>query len=590
MAEAAAELPQGSSRAEQPGAEQMDELTTFSKALQQLCVEHDRLLAAFGVRCERQRLLEEEVARLRLHTQTVSTDIPTGAGDHVGECSRGNDDKQGCEPVTGGGVAMPQFRTGATADSSQLAVEETNTIENQFTMMMGNPSTKSPHSVFGSIGGISTRSQDLSMVSFVQSQHFNLFCAAAIVLNALLLGLGVEYAAQGLPRDPLDLPFWYKSLDMAFTIWFVLELSMRIVCSGRNFLIGEGWSWNWLDLIVVTLDVLEKAVLASLADSGSSLRNITSVRILRTLRITRAIRVIKVVHRFRELRIMVYSILRSASSFCWSMLIIIIIIYIFSIFMVQSVSEYLFREGPDVHNYDKLRDHWGSLTEGHYTLFQVMTGGISWGEVSNPVITIHWSNGLVIAFFVFFTVLVVSNIITGIFVDVAIQGALNDREEAISEELHSKKNTCWRLKAIFEEADTDGSGAITFDEFERHLSDRRVRAHLASLGIEVDKAEGLFRLLDMDDSNSIGLQEFVIGCLRLKGGAKAIDLVTLMYENKRLLGQFRALFDTLKRQLSIGVAHHEAIPPPCDHWIFRSKETTAAMRPAARDEDETATI
>merc|ERR1740121_432645 len=304
---------------------------------------------------------------------------------------------------------------------------------------------------------------------------------------------------------------------------------------------------------------------------------------------------------------MVYSILRSAPSLCWSMLVIIMIIYIFCIFMVQNVSEYLFQEGPDVNNYEKLQDHWGSLTEGHYTLYQVMTGGISWGEVSNPLITIHWSNGVVIAFFVFFTVLVVSNIITGIFVDVAIQGAQNDREEAISEELHSKKNTAWRLKTIFKEADTDCSGAITFEEFERHLSDRRVRAHLASLGLEVDKAEGLFRLLDMDDSGSIGLEEFVIGCMRLKGGAKSIDLVTLMYENKRLLAQFRALIDTLKGHMSIDAAHLEAIPPSSAHWVFRGKETrvndpstkcpegrtvstTAATRLAADDEGTLETI
>merc|ERR1740121_501202 len=301
---------------------------------------------------------------------------------------------------------------------------------------------------------------------------------------------------------------------------------------------------------------------------------------------------------------MVYSILRSAPSLCWSMLVIIMIIYIFCIFMVQNVSEYLFQEGPDVNNYEKLQDHWGSLTEGHYTLYQVMTGGISWGEVSNPLITIHWSNGVVIAFFVFFTVLVVSNIITGIFVDVAIQGAQNDREEAISEELHSKKNTAWRLKAIFDEADTDGSGAITFDEFERHLSDRRVRAHLASLGLEVDKAESLFRLLDVDDSNSIGLQEFVVGCVRLKGGAKSIDLITLMYENKRLLGQFRVLIDALKGQMSIGAAQPEAIPPSSDDWVFRGRvidpstkgpegctvTTTAARCPVADDEDASETI
>jgi len=579
-----------------PDASDLHDLAKFSKVLQELNVEHERLLVSLRLRCERQRLLEEEVARLRLHPQGVSTNVPSGSCNSVNEWSRSEEvdfvgaGKEcvagvGRELVTGAIIGKQNGRTisfvgginhRSTSGASDSPVNQHSncTILDQFSMILGYKHSRVRVITWSNqLDSFKKLDKNMLMHRFVRSQAFDLFCVSAIILNALMLGVGAEYSARRQPLNPFNLPKWYKDMDAAFTVWFVLELLMRIASSGRSFLTGEDWSWNWFDLTVVTLDVLEKAILASFSDFDSSFSNFTAVRILRVLRITRAVRLVKLVRVFRELRMMVYSILKSAPSLCWSMLIIIMIIYVFCLFVVQNVSDYLFNEGPDVLNYEKLRDHWGSLSNGHYTLYQVMTGGISWGEVSNPLISIHWTNGLVIAFFVFFTVIVVSNIITGIFVEVAIQSAQSDREEVISEELHSKKSTCSQLKTIFEDADTDGSGTITIEEFECHLRDRRVRAHLASLGLEVDKAQGLFRLLDMDDSGSIGLEEFVIGCMRLKGGAKSIDLVTLMYENKRLLAQFRALIDTIKGQLPTEAAHLEGIPRQrsSGHWVFREK-------------------
>lgn len=156
-------------------------------------------------------------------------------------------------------------------------------------------------------------------------------------------------------------------------------------------------------------------------------------------------------------------------------------------------------------------------------------------EVGEPLVHINAIYGAVMGFFMFFTIFVVTNIITGIFVDTAIQSAQNDREEVIQEELHATQHHRVQLKRVFEEADLDRSGTLTVDEFEQHLQDSKVKAHFSSLGLHVDEARGLFRLLDMDRSNEIGIEEFLFGCMRLKGTASGIDLATMMYENKRLV-------------------------------------------------------
>merc|ERR1712151_48339 len=84
-----------------------------------------------------------------------------------------------------------------------------------------------------------------------------------------------------------------------------------------------------------------------------------------------------------------------------------------------------------------------------------------------------------------------------------------------------------------EEGDTDGGGEICRREFKALFADQRVRAWLAEMGLDVREAEGLFSLLD-DGDGLISFDEFISGVLRLRGGAKTLDLATLLLENKKI--------------------------------------------------------
>merc|ERR1712203_646993 len=72
---------------------------------------------------------------------------------------------------------------------------------------------------------------------------------------------------------------------------------------------------------------------------------------------------------------------------------------------------------------------------------------------------------------------------------------------------------------------------ITEEEFRKILKVEKVQAYFGALGVEVNHAQGLFRLLDADGTGAVNIEEFVIGCLRLRGEATAVDCATLMYEN-----------------------------------------------------------
>merc|ERR1719321_1048174 len=64
--------------------------------------------------------------------------------------------------------------------------------------------------------------------------------------------------------------------------------------------------------------------------------------------------------------------------------------------------------------------------------------------------------------------------------------------------------------------------------------------YFESVDLDVAEAKGLFKLLDRNGNGVVEAEEFVLGCLRLRGNAKAIDLATLMYENRRAFRRIEA--------------------------------------------------
>merc|ERR1719284_1939562 len=76
-------------------------------------------------------------------------------------------------------------------------------------------------------------------------------------------------------------------------------------------------------------------------------------------------------------------------------------------------------------------------------------------------------------------------------------------------------------------------GILTWEDFEDSLDDPAIQLYFKAVDLDIAEARNLFLLLDSDGSGAVETGEFVTGCLRLKGDAKAIDLATLMYDTRR---------------------------------------------------------
>lgn len=321
---------------------------------------------------------------------------------------------------------------------------------------------------------------------------------------------------------------------LGYTTIFLIEIICRIGAWRLAFFISNHWWWNWLDVFLVLTSLVE--LLMSNIIGTSNIRMVRFIRIARLCKVFRLVRIVRIVH---ALRTLVLSIVSTMKSLVWAILLLLLIIYVFGILFTQATSEHLYDEfgGNDVEftpNAISLNRYWSRLPRSMFTLFKSITGGISWDEIADPLSDLSWVWVGIFTAYICFCFLAVLNVVTGVFCQTAIQTAQQNEDLIVQAQMRNKKMYIERIKRMFDEIDSDGSGFITMKEFEEHLQKGTIEAVFSSLSIDTDDAWTLFQLLDDDKGNSLDADEFVHGCLRLKGNAKSIDVAKLSRDQNRL--------------------------------------------------------
>jgi len=189
-----------------------------------------------------------------------------------------------------------------------------------------------------------------------------------------------------------------------------------------------------------------------------------------------------------------------------------------------------------------------------FTLYMSITGGVDWWEVQRVMLRIGTPYGVLFALYVAIMFFALLNIVTGIFVNDAVEMTQRDRDVILRLENEKRREAIQSLKNIFAELDT-GSGVLTLEDFSASLETPQMAALLSCLGLDVTDTVGLFEALDMDGSDGLDIKEFVKGCMQLRGQAKTVDMVTLMRENKRLMKKVTTSMSRNEAHL-IDVRHH----------------------------------
>jgi hypothetical protein len=186
-------------------------------------------------------------------------------------------------------------------------------------------------------------------------------------------------------------------------------------------------------------------------------------------------------------------------------------------------------------HFDYLRTSWGSIERAIVTLFESITGGRDWGEVYHSLVKIGLVYGIMFLFYIYFMVFLVLNVVIGTVVDVTSGVAARDRDRMVEDEMKALKDYASDIKEFFRQADADSSGQLSWEEFRIHLNDDRVKAYFQTLDLDIRQAHILFKLLDCNDNGEVGIEEFLDGCLRLRGQAKSLDLNLVIYQLESLI-------------------------------------------------------
>lgn len=346
---------------------------------------------------------------------------------------------------------------------------------------------------------------------------------ACIVTNVCIKAVQMDIDTRRAVSHEKPVP-WGQHVDYFFTALFVLELMLRIAADQCWFFSGPHWSWNLFDLGVVACSVIE------ILTNGLS---IGFLRIFRSLRLVRVLKIVRVFRFFRELRLMAVSIASCMVSLFWALVMIFMVVLVFAMFVLEGSKNYLL-EGESQNHREDMATLYGSFPQAVYSLIQTISGGGDWGHFAAPLVEVSWVYGAGFAFFVSFVTLGMMNILIGIFVENAQSYSAIDRDLVIQEEMHHKESYMNQLRELFHEMDEDKSGTITYEEFNACMSHERAKAYLDFLQLNSSEAQGLFMLLDLDEKGEIGVEEFVLGCMRLKGTAKSIDAASMMFQTKRI--------------------------------------------------------
>ena len=173
----------------------------------------------------------------------------------------------------------------------------------------------------------------------VQSERFNNFIIAVILINAVLIGLGTYLS------DPTALRV-IEVIETVCVLIYLVEIVLRFQArESTSAFLRDGW--NIFDIVIVVAALIP-------ASNGIG-------PVLRVLRVFRVLRIVKTVP---ELRLIVTVLLRSVASMKYVALLATILFYVYAVIGVKMF-------GADGH---PMQAYFASIHEACFTLFRILTG------------------------------------------------------------------------------------------------------------------------------------------------------------------------------------------------------------------------
>lgn len=202
-------------------------------------------------------------------------------------------------------------------------------------------------------------------------------------------------------------------------------------------------------------------------------------------------------------------------------------------FVGYLVMDFLEKEGTPDDVRRQIYRYYGTFTYTILTMFEVIFA--NW-----PIpcrLLVDYVDEWFSLYFIIYRCVVgfcVLNVIGAVFVQQTMKVAADDHELFMQQQTRNAEAYARKIKDVFTKLDTSGEGVIFMDEFVEILNTPTMSHFMTKLELESTDLLSLFKLIDVDDTGHVSLEDFMAGCQRLKGPAKSVDLALVLAHTARL--------------------------------------------------------
>lgn len=373
----------------------------------------------------------------------------------------------------------------------------------------------------------------------IQEPTIDKFGGILILLNALFLSVETDYMAR-FWKSSVPKPF--QVVDFIFCVLFSIELLLRLSKRGCGLFRMKGWQWNLFDVFVVLMQIFENGVKVCSKTMMGQLKGGTGIlRIVRVARLFRTIRLIRALHLVRALNTIFVAIIKAVRSLAWTIALMMLLMFIVGVFLTQLVTD-LKVNNHLPQNSSSLLNFYGTLDRSILSLYMMISQGIQWRDGAQPLLDdVSPFILIVILFYITFTIFGLTNIVTSVFVESVIQAREESGRDALFHHVQ---------KVFLGEDIQKMAGTVTCEEFREHMQDKEMQMYFKAIDLSPDDAHHIFTLLDVGEAGEIPVEDFLSGCMRLQGSAKAIDLAILTAETRNFNTQVMNELNKLRTELA----------------------------------------
>lgn len=399
------------------------------------------------------------------------------------------------------------------------------------------------------------------LAQIVTGKYFVNVVSIAIFVNTVFIGYEINDRMRRALHNETDGNPVSRVISLCFTVFFTAEIIVRLIALRASFWCSEDRKWNIFDFVLVAVGIAQETF------EGGNFNFVRTLRIFRIIRIARILRLLRAV---RELRMMVLAIGNSLLSLSWAFVLLLVIMYVVSILLMQGAVGFLEDKGMDNGNSKEIENYYSSIGRTILSLIEAISGG-DWTLMADALA--KQSEGYRIAwiFYVVFVVFGVLNVLTGVFCSDASHH--KDRDLIVHAEAEHRRMFIEQMTAILQELDKDESGNVTWSEFEEYMKDHRLQAYFTSQDLDSTDARLLFKLLDHNDTEEIKTMDFIVGCFKLKGTSKSMQIKKLSKDLRTLEKSMHNQFKLLETHIRDGFSDITSPRPPAR--LLSTSTTTA---------------